>query len=153
MDNATVTLIAAALRVSLFREPQRSSARASAQDQLNDITPYVRDNTLRFHHSRINGCAPMFDGLFFRITESVSLDMHNTKRGTRCVLFDLTGRTVFHPSLSDTRASCGAALKQYHQWADTFDPIAYYREKLTANAARLEAQADDMRSLARSLEA
>lgn len=152
MEKTTSNAIAQALRVNLYREPQRRNGRLSAQDQLNDRTHYVSDSSLRYHHARVLGCAPMFDGLFFRITESVSLDPQNTQRGTRCVLFDLTGRTVFHPSLDDTRRSSDAAIRQFWQWANTFAPVAHYRAKLTDNAARLALQAEEMQALAQSLE-
>jgi hypothetical protein len=151
MTPDTARSIAHALDVNLYRDPQRSSAKFSAQSELDGRTHYVSDNTLRFHKSRILGASPQFNGLFFRITESCAVDFHNTRRGFRCVLFDLTGEVVYHPKLDAMARSAEDARRAFWVLFDTFDPQAYYRQKLAEKGARLLRQAHDMQQLADTL--
>lgn len=116
---------------NLFRS-ESGDPKYDAQRNLMGRTHYVDPDTLRWHKSRILSRAILANGLLYRITESVALDMHNTKRGKRCVVFDVFGSTVYHPDLescfSTSDAARNAAQKQ------EIDLIAHYR---TAIAERL----------------
>ena len=82
----------AGLRV--FRLECYRLGKQNAQQNLRGKTHYVDDETLRYHHARILGARAICDGLFFKIIESVSLDMRNTRRSFRVVVFDLFGAVV-----------------------------------------------------------
>lgn len=68
--------------------------KANAQRCLAGRTHYVDDDTLRFHKSRILHTCVLRDGLLFGLIESMALDMDNTRRGYRYVLFDVFGQVV-----------------------------------------------------------
>jgi hypothetical protein len=127
--------------VRRYRDRYFYNPRDAAQDALIGRTHYVNTDTLRFHHSRILSARPIFDGLFFRITESCSLDPDNTRRGFRCVVFDIFGETVYRPSLEICRASRDPAERDCTRWLETFDPVGYYRETLEKRAARMNKDA------------
>jgi hypothetical protein len=77
----------------LYRN-ESSDARYNAQKNLQGRTHYVDDDTLRWHKSRVLSSRHTDGGLLFAIVESVALDMHNTKRGVRYVIFDVFGTVV-----------------------------------------------------------
>ena len=118
-----------------------------AQDQLQGRTHYADPSTLRFFHARILSARPVFDGLFYWITESCSLDPDNERRGYRVVLFDLFGETVYRPDLNGCRKTRSAAETDYQAWANTFNPVAYYRQALAAKADRLNRTAEQLREI------
>jgi hypothetical protein len=86
---------------NLYRS-ESSNPKWNAQRNLNGRTHYVDDDTLRFHKSRILSARHTDNGLLFAIVESMALDMHNTKRGYRYVIFDLFGSTIDRPKLEDS---------------------------------------------------
>jgi hypothetical protein len=85
----------------LYRS-ESSNPKWNAQRNLNGRTHYVEDDTLRFHKSRILSARHTDNGLLFAIVESMALDMHNTKRGYRYVIFDLFGSTIDRPALENS---------------------------------------------------
>ena len=97
----------------------------NAQKNLMGRTHYVDDDTLRFHKSRILCSDPLQDGLLFGLVESVSLDMNNTKRGFRYVMFDIFGTVVgTRASLDDCYKSSNAARKAMIEEAGTLNANA-----------------------------
>ena len=121
----------------LYRSRYFYHARDAAQDALTGRTHYADPETLRYFHSRILSAYPILDGLFFRLTESCSLDPDNTRRGFRCVLFDIFGEVVYRPDLESCRASRDPAERDCTRWLETFDPVGYYRETLEKRAERM----------------
>ncbi len=121
------------LHVSLFTH-KSSDPKYDAQRNLSGRTHYVEDDTLRWHHARVNSAYAVADshGLLFRITESVALDMHNRSRGNRCVVFDVFGTTVYHPDLENTFATSDKARKACD--ATEFDLVAHYRQAIGEKA-------------------
>jgi hypothetical protein len=101
----------------------RSSAKYEAQDQLSGKTHYVDDDTLRFHHCRIISCDISHDGMLFWLIESVSLDMNNTKRGFRYVVFDVFGNVISRHDLADcvsTSKKARSELKEFLSGVNAF---------------------------------
>ena len=101
----------------------------NAQRNLEGLTHYVDDDTLHFHHSKVLYAHHLFDGLLFCIVESCSLDMHNTKRGFRAVVFDVFGTTVSRPNLEDSYSTSKAALKASEK--EAIDLLAHYKAALS----------------------
>lgn len=130
MTPKTAEIIAAALNTKPFQNAHLSSATLNAQDALSGITHYCDALTLRFHHSRIVGASVASCGAFFKIIETCSQDYENTRRGYRVVLFDLTGKPVYHPSLDELTRTRQQADKAFYAWFNEFDELNHYREKM-----------------------
>ena len=79
-------------------------------------THYVDDDTLSWHKSKVLSARATGDGLLFAITTSDALDMHNTKRGFRYVIFDLSGHVLGRPDLEHTFKRHEQATKA--MWAE-----------------------------------
>lgn len=140
------------LRVKLF-DHESGDPKYNAQRNLDGRTHYVDDDTLKWHHSRINSSGQLGDswGLLFRITESCALDMHNRSRGFRCVVFDVFGTVVYHPDLQNTFSSSAAAQKACN--AVTFDLAAHYREAIANRLERAERHAAELLQVCQNLAA
>ena len=123
-------------------------AKVNAQSNLEGRTHYVDDSTLRFHKSRILAAHVAFNGLIFGIVCSDSLDMNNTRRGFRPVVFDLFGNVLFRPDLENAYKSKEAARKAMWDYINTIDAQAVTEaaiEAATRNFARdMEYVRDDM---------
>lgn len=143
MTPETVSLITAALKVRPF-DPSGRTPTQRAQSALDGLTFYVTPSSLRFHHSRIIGARPVLDGAFFLILETVAKDFQNTQRGTRAVLFDLLGNTVYHPRLEETRRTRERALRDYEAWLGKFDPTEHYRDAIQRKAASMALEVNEM---------
>lgn len=132
---------------NLFRSESGDPAH-DAQRNLMGRTHYVDPDTLRWHKSRVLSRAILADGLLYRITESCALDMHNTKRGKRCVVFDVFGTTIYHPDLDSCFSTSDAARKAAEK--QEIDLIAHYR---TAIAERLHWAKQDAEKAEKALTA
>lgn len=139
--------------MELYTTKNYSSEKYNAQLNLEGRTHYVDDNTLRFHHARIVYTNDYKNGLIFGLIESVALDMNNTKRGFRYVLFDLFGNVVSRVSLEDSfktskaaKAAMDEALKALDVELVTKEGLAAYdkasdyaRERILANIEKAKA--------------
>lgn len=96
--------------MNLFRN-ESSDAKHNAQRNLEGRTHYVDDGSLRFHKSRILMTRVVSNGLLFALIESCALDMNNTKRGFRYVVFNVFGTVVARPKLEDSYRTHKAAEK------------------------------------------
>ena len=105
---------------------QSSNDRINAQLNLWGKTHYVTDSTLRYHHSRIT-YSQVLDGDHFLICEAYAVDMHNTKRRKRCVIFDKTGTVLYRPELDQGYSTTDIAVKKARTW---------YEENIKRNAHR-----------------
>lgn len=121
----------------LYQGMYRSNAKYEAQDQLAGRTHYVDDSTLRFHHARIVNCNIAHDGLLFWLVESVALDMNNTKRGCRFVVFDIFGNVISHVSLDKCFKTSKAANKACREYLETVDA-----KKITKEALKKRIESD-----------
>jgi hypothetical protein len=102
-----------------------SDPKNNAQRNLTGRTYYVDDDTLRWHHSRILSARATAGGWLFAIVESVALDMRNTKRGCRYVIFDVFGDTVgTRVDLEHTWRRSEQAEKAMYKELDTLDAKA-----------------------------
>jgi len=119
----------AALHVRLFTY-ESSHPKYDAQRNLAGKTHYVDDETLRFHHSRILGTKVLNGGLLFRVTCSDALDMHNTKRGFRCAMFDVFGTAISRPTLEQASSTKQAAINASER--ETIDLVKHYREAINS---------------------
>jgi len=151
MTPSTAKTIAAALNTRPFENAHRSTDTLNAQEALTGITHYCDPSTLRFHHSRIVGACVVSCGAFFKITETCSLDFHNTKRGYRVVLFDLSGETVYHPKLSEATRTREQANKHFWAWFNEFNEVEHYRAKFNRKADELSRQIVELKKAADSL--
>jgi hypothetical protein len=104
---------------------QSGNAALNAQNNLIGRTHYVDPNTLRFLPSRILRADAICGGLLFYIIESCALDMHNTRRGFRPVVFDLFGNVVNNRAkLEDCLSSRRSAERVLWQEVNAMDPVA-----------------------------
>ena len=93
-----------------------SYPKIDAQRNLCGRTHYVDDETLRWHKSRIIATRVTDKGLLYAIITSDALDMHNTKRGFRYVIFDLFGTVLARPELEQAFRTSQQASKA--MWAE-----------------------------------
>ena len=100
---------------------QSSNPKWNAQRSLNGLTHYVEDDTLRFHKSRILSTHILDEGLLFALIESCALNMDNTSRGFRYVIFDVTGTVIGRLTLQETFKTRRQAEKAMWSYVDTLD--------------------------------
>ena len=86
--------------MQLYRN-ESSDPKYNAQRNLEGRTHYVDDDTLRFHKSRVLRTVITDGGLLLAIIESYAVDMDNTSRAFRPVIFDLFGTVIERPKLED----------------------------------------------------
>jgi hypothetical protein len=128
---------------NLYRN-ESSDARYNAQRNLQGRTHYVDDDTLRWHKSRVLSSRHTDGGLLFAIVTSDALDMHNTKRGCRYVIFDIFGHVIARPDLENCYRRSEQATKA--MWAKLTELDA---EQITLAAIGREQQShrDEMQRL------
>jgi hypothetical protein len=144
-DNEIRNNLCNALKASCYRDSSSNSTR-DAQANLSGRTHYVDSDTLRYHRARIVGAMPLLNGTFYRLVERTALDYQNTQRGTRVVVFDLIGETVFRPRLDECRATTIAARLDFDRWWTGFDPVEHYRALLARRADECLRQAESLRA-------
>src|SRR6185369_14572061 len=132
-----------------------SDPKNNAQRNLQGRTHYVDDDTLRWHKSRVLSARHVDNGLLFAIVTSDALDMHNTKRGFRYVIFDIFGTVLDRPNLEETYTSSEratkamwAALNAIDAKAHTFAAINKAREAYAAEMDYLTAQVNKLETKA-----
>lgn len=131
----------------LYQSVYRSTAKDEAQAQLAGKTHYVDSNTLKFHKSRIVDCEIVSCGLLFWIIESCALDMNNTKRGFRYVVFDVFGNVVSRVDLDGcfttskkARIACCEYLATVNALAITKAAIKEQKKRTDKEFSYLEEQ-------------
>lgn len=115
----------------------------NAQRNLSGKTHYVDDDTLRFHKSRVLSAQAIHGGLLFRIITSDALDMHNTKRGFRAVVFDVFGTTIDRPKLEEATATKQAALNLSER--QEIDLVIHYQCAIQSELRQRTNDAEEMR--------
>lgn len=112
MEGALLVALARGMVMQFYRN-EGSNPRWNAQRNLSGRTHYVDDDTLRWHKSRVLSARATDGGLLFAITTSDALDMNNTRRGFRYVIFDLFGHVLGRSDLEHafkTHAKCLKAM-------------------------------------------
>ena len=152
MTPNTARRIADALHAAIYTE-RRNHSTDNAQENLGGRTHYADAGTLRFHKSRILSARPIMSGAFFLIIESCALDMHNTRRGFRAVLFDLLGETVYRPTLEECRRTREQASADFWAWCNQFDELGHYRDAMNERADRHAREIVELQAAAAELAA
>lgn len=136
--------------MNLYRE-ESSYPKPNAQRNLSGRTHYVDDDTLRYHKSRILSTHVCDGGLLFALVESCAMDMNNTKRGVRYVIFDVFGNTIERPKLDEcyrTRQQATKAMWRVLNGLDgkqiTLDAIASAERYHTMEMDRLRKAVADL---------
>lgn len=109
--------------IKLF-EDKSYNAKYNAQANLIGRTHYVDDNTLRFHKSRVIKAQAHDRGLLFSIVTSDAVDMHNTSREFRYVIFDVFGTVLGRLELGDGYRTSRAAEKAMYDVLNGLDAMA-----------------------------
>lgn len=138
-----LTKILNSLNVDLFRE-KSSYPKCDAQQNLMGRTHYVDDDTLRYHYSRILGRGVFADGALYYIITSDAMDMNNTRRGFRYVVFDVFGAVVSRLPVDQCFRTSDQARKALWTWRGTFDEIEYYNGVLQQRAVRFQRELNDL---------
>jgi hypothetical protein len=109
--------------MQLYRN-EGSIPKFNAQRNLMGRTHYVDDDTLRWHKSRVLSARCTDGGLLFAILTSDALDMHNTKRGYRYMIFDLFGTVLSRVDLENAFTSSARAEKAMWDELNKIDAVA-----------------------------
>lgn len=151
MTPTTAQTIAQAFGKPLYTN-RRNDATCDAQENLEGRSHYVEPATLRYHHSRIVGGGVHLCGAAYRVLEVTALDYDNSRRGYRAVLFDLTGRTIYHPKLEQCHRTKEQAMRAFWAWFETFDPLEYYRDRINEQTRQLTQEVEQLKTAAATLE-
>ena len=123
-----------------------SDAKANAQRNLLGRTHYVDDDTLRWHKARILSARSFDGGLLFGLIESVPLDMHNTRRGCRYVVFDIFGHVISRVALEDCWRTRDQASKAMWAFLNTVDSKAMTAEAIEREEHHFAKEMSDLRA-------
>ena len=121
---------------------QSSHPKFDAQRNLEGITHYVDDQTLRYHKSRILSTHITDNGLLLALVESVALDPQGRSRGFRPVIFDIFGTVLSRVDLEACFKTSAAAEKA--MWAEL--------EKIDAKAVTLAAIREQKKTFAEAMQ-
>ena len=135
--------------INLYERKSYSSAKYDAQANLEGRTHYVDDSTLRFHKCRILETRVHDDGLLYSIITSDALDMDNTRRGFRYVIFDIFGNVLARPDLED---SFKTSLKARKAMYDVLNGIDAKKTTLEGLEERKKQHARDIEDIQRMIE-
>lgn len=135
----------------LYRN-ESSNAKWNAQRNLQGRTHYVDDDTMRFHKSRIIASRDTDNGLLFWLIESCALDMNNSKRGFRFVIFDVFGTVLERPDLESTYSTSDKARKAMYETLNKLDAYAITMEGIAREERSAAREFDDMRTIVTELQ-
>jgi hypothetical protein len=108
--------------MKIFRQ-EVSDAKLNAQINLAGLSLYADDCTLKFHKSRVNTCVISDNGLLLAIVESYAVDMNNTKRLFRPVIFNIAGTVLSRNSLEDGFKTSKQAISSMWDELDKIDAV------------------------------
>lgn len=123
------------------------TAKDTAQANLDGLTHYYSDSSLRSHKSKILSARIECEGLLLVTVESVAIDYENTKRGFRFVAFDVFGRVIAKDDLDNAKKTKDLAVKAAKDWLGSFDVSAYYMAKLSEIQKRLARDVVDIETV------
>lgn len=137
---------------SLYRN-ESSDPKTNAQRNLCGRTHYVDDDTLRWHKSRVLTARVVDNGLLFAITTSDALDINNTKRGYRFVVFNVFGDVIARPKLEESyrrhekaTKAMWVALNEIDAFAHTQQAIEEARKNYESELTRLSETVEALRA-------
>jgi hypothetical protein len=133
-------LIEAIRPLARFFEGKSCDPKFNAQRNLEGISHFADDGTLRFFKSRIASAHDIANGLLFKLTESSSMDIHNQKRGFRVHVFDLFGTHVFGVDIDKASKTRNQAERVFE--SAEFDILAHYKQAVTSKRDRLAKDAE-----------
>lgn len=137
--------------MNLYRE-ESANAKYNAQRNLSGRTHYVDDDTLRFHKSRILRTHITDNGLLFGLIESCALDMNNTSRGFRPVIFDIFGTVINERAkLEDCLKTRAAAEKAFWREINNIDAGTHTILAIEEHKQRHIRECNEMRDKVRAL--
>ena len=140
------------MRNSLFSD-RYDNPKRNAQDNLEGITHYVTDSSLRFHKSRILYGRPQCGGLIYALVTSDSADYQNTKREFRYVLFDLNGTVIDRPELGEGFTSKDKAKTAMFAALDKLDAKAITNAAIDRAQKIAAEEFDELRAKVAKVEA
>lgn len=114
---------------NLYRN-ESSDPKSNAQRNLVGRTHYVDDDTLRWHKSRVISARHTDGGLLFAIVTSDALDMNNSRRAFRYVIFDLFGTVLSRCDLEHATRTGEQATKAMWAELNAMDAAAITREAI-----------------------
>jgi hypothetical protein len=138
--------------MNLYRN-EGSDPKFNAQRNLVGRTHYVDDGTLRWHKSRIISARPTDGGLLFAIVTSDALDMRNTKRGFRYVIFDLFGTVLGRTELEKTFRKSDQAAKAMWAAVNAIDAKTHTLEAIKKSEAAYHEEMHRLRETVEKLAA
>ena len=144
MNNQLAQTICQAFDQQQYSSKCLRTAKANAQAMLEGRTHYVDDSTMRYFNSRITLAQPSTFGMFYLITESISPDGQNGKRGFRTILFDINGRVVYGPSLENLENTSTKAEKAFYKWFESFNVEIYYKNQIKEKIIQTNRQAQNL---------
>ena len=130
---------------------ESSDPKRNAQRNLQGRTHYVDDDTLKFHKSRIISAHDTANGLLFWIITSDALDMHNTKRGFRYVIFDVFGSVIERPELENAFKTSDKAREAMREVLSKIDAVSHTLKAIDAQAQRAAHDFDELRQHVKNL--
>ena len=131
--------------MNLYRT-ESHNAKYNAQRNLAGRTFYPEDGTLRSFHARILDSGVIDNGLLFYLIESVALDMNNTKRGYRYVIFDVFGTVVARRSIEDCFKTAAAARKAFWNTVNDLDALEITAKAIDSAERGYAREIDDARA-------
>jgi hypothetical protein len=123
-----------------------SYAKNNAQSNLAGRTHYADDNTLKYFHAKILEANIVGGGAFFYIIESAAMDMNNTKRGFRYVLFDVFGTVIERIHMEDSFRTKEQAKKAFWKFFGSFDEKQYYKDRLSDKIKSVKYEIESLES-------
>lgn len=135
----------------LYRN-ESSDPKTNAQRNLCGRTHYVDDETLRWHKSRVLSARVVDEGLLFAIVTSDALDMNNTKRGYRFVVFDVFGTVLERPKLEESYRTSEKAAKAMWEALNAIDARSVTLAALDKAESDYKREVWDFRELVRKME-
>ena len=136
--------------MNLYRD-ESSNPKWNAQRNLCGRTHYVDDATLRFHKSRILKTVISDGGLLFGLVESCALDMHNTRRGYRPVIFDVFGTILDRPKLDECYRTSRQATAALYANLEEIAAKQHTLAAITEHEKRARSEYADFRDKVRKL--
>lgn len=130
---------------NLYRN-ESSNPKTNAQRNLASRTHYVDDDTLRYHKSRVISARHTDGGLLFAIVTSDALDMNNSRRGFRYVIFDLFGTVLSRCDLEHATRTSEQATKAMWAVLNAMDAVTITREAVGREIRNFDTEMDRVRA-------
>ena len=143
MKNQNITKNRADKLISAYNRSFRCrscDAKWDAQQNLQGITPWANDDTLKYFSARIQGTQYLGNGTFLMVRSTVGASKAGDKGRYKVNIFDLSGTGVEGFSAHTARE----ADVEYSNWIDSFDGLDHYREAAKRRARQLRREAKNI---------